>query len=189
MLGDDAIDQIANALRRLDDRQQRTERELVAARAQIQELVKILIKRNVLVDGHLRHLDTVNERTYVASERKVRLRVFVDKYNMQHGPAVDCAARLHLCRARCCSFRVTLTEQDVEEGKVKWDLLEPYVMQREGDGYCTYLSREDGRCTNYEVRPATCREYSCIDDRRVWLDFEKMIPAPLPAQTESLDET
>ena len=37
-----------------------------------------------------------------------------------------------------------------------------------------------GACTAYDYRPSTCRTYDCREDRRVWIDFEARIPAPLP---------
>jgi hypothetical protein len=30
----------------------------------------------------------------------------------------------------------------------------------------------------YEHRPAICRTYDCRKDPRIWIDFEKRIPAP-----------
>jgi hypothetical protein len=177
MLGED-LDQIAIALRELDEAQRRTERELRATRAQLDELVRLLQAREALGPGHGRHLDAIARRAEATPARKVRLGVYVDKYTVEHGEPVDCAARLHLCRAKCCSFHVELSQQDLEEGKLRWDLLEPYVLLRGADGYCRYLDRDTGRCTTYDDRPAGCRVYSCVRDQRVWTDFERMIPAP-----------
>jgi hypothetical protein len=106
--------------------------------------------------------------------------MFVDKYQ-RAGPDIDCASLLHLCHARCCSFTVDLTIQDVEERVVKWDIEQPYIMRRDSaDGYCTHLDRKTLGCTVYQQRPATCRGFDCRYDKRVWLDWEKRIPAPLP---------
>jgi Fe-S-cluster containining protein len=41
-----------------------------------------------------------------------------------------------------------------------------------------HFDRESGRCLVYENRPATCRVFDCRDDKRIWTDFEKRIPAP-----------
>ena len=69
--------------------------------------------------------------------------------------------------------------RDVREGKLRWDLHEPYMLGRAEDGYCTHL-QDGGMCECYGERPATCREYDCRADARVWLDWDKKIPAPLP---------
>jgi hypothetical protein len=104
----------------------------------------------------------------------VRLATFRDKYAMA-GPEIDCAARIPLCGARCCSFDVTLSAQDVVEG-LPFDLLQPYALPRD-NGRCVCMA-DDGGCTIYERRPGACRAYDCRHDPRVWIDFEARIPAP-----------
>jgi Fe-S-cluster containining protein len=52
--------------------------------------------------------------------------------------------------------------------------------ERDADGQCTKLGRADAHCRSYEHRPVTCRSYTCKDDRRVWIDFEARIAAPMP---------
>ncbi len=54
------------------------------------------------------------------------------------------------------------------------------MLRREADGYCTHLDRATMGCGVYEIRPGTCRRYDCRQDKRVWLDWEKKLPAPLP---------
>ena len=44
----------------------------------------------------------------------VRLATFRDKYAVA-SPDIDCASRIPLCGARCCSFEVSLSAQDVLE--------------------------------------------------------------------------
>jgi Fe-S-cluster containining protein len=73
-----------------------------------------------------------------------------------------------------------LSRRDIEEGELAWEIDRPYRLSHDADGYCSHLGREDARCQRYEYRPATCRSYTCRDDRRVWLDFEARIPAPMP---------
>ena len=175
---DEVYETVARAFRRLDDSQRQTVKDVTELKAQLAELVELLIARGGLTEGHRRHLGQV-VRSVDDGRRKIRLRPYIDKYTMETGDQIDCAARLHLCKARCCTFQVELTAQDVEEGKVRWDLNEPYMKRREADGQCTHYDRKNGGCTIYEYRPATCRTYSCREDHRVWLDFEKMIPAPL----------
>jgi Fe-S-cluster containining protein len=98
-----------------------------------------------------------------------------DKYQVVP-TQVNCAERLRYCRSACCSLDVVLSPQDVEEGAVRWDLAHPYHVRRSGDGYCCHLQRDSGGCEIYERRPHVCRSYSCAEDNRIWLDFEKMIP-------------
>jgi Fe-S-cluster containining protein len=81
-----------------------------------------------------------------------------------------------LCGARCCSFEVSLSAQDVAEGGIPFDLHEPYALPR-ANGRCVCMT-DDGGCTIYERRPGACRAYDCRRDARVWIDFEAHIPAP-----------
>lgn len=106
----------------------------------------------------------------------VRLATFVDKYAVT-GPDIDCAARIPLCGARCCTFEVTLSAQDVAERILPFDIGRPYALPRDENGRCVCMDG-DGACTVYERRPGACRAYDCRHDRRVWLDFEARIPAP-----------
>ena len=46
---------------------------------------------------------------------------------------------------------------------------------------CTAFDTKTLRCGVYETRPEHCRTYDCREDARVWIDYEKRIPAPLPA--------
>lgn len=87
---------------------------------------------------------------------------------------VDCAARMHVCRAVCCKLTVVLSSSEVEAGRVRWDLGRPYVLRREADGSCTHNDRQTGFCTVYADRPAPCRQYSCANDGRIWKDFARM---------------
>ena len=113
----------------------------------------------------------------VGGERStVRLATFRDKYAVESAD-VDCAARIPLCRARCCSFDVTLSAQDVAEGGIPFDLHQPYALPKRADGGCV-CKGEDGACTIYARRPGACRAYDCRHDPRVWIDFDARIPAP-----------
>jgi Fe-S-cluster containining protein len=88
---------------------------------------------------------------------------------------VDCAARMPVCRAVCCKLSVQLSAEEVEAGKVHWDLGRPYLLRREEDGRCTHQDRSSGFCGVYADRPRPCRQYSCANDRRIWRDFEGMV--------------
>lgn len=105
----------------------------------------------------------------------VRLAVFRDKYALR-SPEIDCAARIPLCGARCCSFDVSLSAQDVADKIAPFDITQPYMLPRE-NGRCVCMD-EAGACSIYEHRPGACRAYDCRHDARVWIDFEARIPAP-----------
>ena len=146
--------------------------------ARLDYVVDLLILRGHLKPGHRRLLNKVR-----ADRSTVFLAMYPDKHRVV-GNDIDCASRIHLCKARCCSYSVTLSPQDVAEGKLKWELYEPYRLAKDKTtGYCRYL-RADAGCSVYEDRPATCRLYDCREDRRVWLDFDNMIPAPMEGGAE-----
>lgn len=91
------------------------------------------------------------------------------------GPAVvDCAARMPVCRAVCCHLSVALSAEEVERGRLRWDLGNPYRLRREADGRCTHQDRDTGWCGVYDDRPRPCRTYSCATDGRIWKDFAAM---------------
>lgn len=174
---DDLTDLIGNALRTLDRRQRASDDEVAGLRARLDALLEVLQQRDVISEGSRKH---VNRFAGATNDRKPRVRlrtVDPDKYAMPHGEPVDCAARMHLCHGRCCTFTVTLSPQDLEEGKVQWELDRPYILRRTRDHRCIYQDADGGHCTNYEVRPATCRAYSCKNDPRIWADFDNRIPA------------
>jgi Fe-S-cluster containining protein len=95
-----------------------------------------------------------------------------DKYGFEETVEIDCASRVHLCKAACCRMSFALSQQDVEEGVIKWDLGRPYLIAQDADGYCRHLDRETNCCTVRDQRPLPCRGYDCRKDKRVWVDFE-----------------
>jgi Fe-S-cluster containining protein len=117
----------------------------------------------------------------------VRLTMVSDK-RAKVGPDIDCAARLHLCEARCCRFEVSLSKEDIRDG-IPWNIEEPYALPRDPRTKKCVCMDEAGACTIYEKRPASCRVYDCRQDPRVWEDFENRIPAPMPPKITSLTET
>ncbi|HEU4615909.1 MAG TPA: hypothetical protein VFS15_27620 [Kofleriaceae bacterium] len=110
---------------------------------------------------------------------KIRLSMVDDKYSVE-SPDIDCASRIPLCGARCCSFDVALSKQDLVENKLPFVIERPYELPRDPVTKKCACMDAAGACTAYEYRPATCRTYDCREDRRVWLDFEARIPAPMP---------
>jgi Putative zinc- or iron-chelating domain len=89
---------------------------------------------------------------------------------------IDCAARIPYCKAACCKLRWPMTLEEAESGPVKWDLGRPFFNRHGAHGYCHQFDVESQGCNVYEQRPQPCRQYSCIDDARIWLDFENMVP-------------
>lgn len=102
----------------------------------------------------------------------------VDKYELQDLPQIDCEARIHLCKARCCKLTFALSFQDLDEQIVEWNYAIPYQIRQKPDGYCVHHQAGTGNCCIYTHRPAICRVYDCRNDKRIWLDFDKGIPAP-----------
>jgi Fe-S-cluster containining protein len=87
---------------------------------------------------------------------------------------VNCAERMHVCHAVCCKLSFALTAEEVDAGKVRFDVGFPYMIRHDSDGYCTHNDRSTGFCGVYADRPGVCRHYSCANDERIWKDFENM---------------
>jgi Fe-S-cluster containining protein len=172
-INDDAVE----ALRRATLFIREMQRELNALKARHGVLIDILTANGTLQPGHLTLMDREATDARAALPR-IQLRVVPDP---PPPPAViDCEARLPLCRARCCTLQVTLTEAEVNDG-LAFEVQEPYMMRREVDGYCTYIDRAGARCGIYDRRPYDCRRYDCREDPRIWVDFAQRIPAEAPA--------
>lgn len=103
------------------------------------------------------------------------LAVRVDSDELTETKLVDCKDRWEVCHGICCRLRFALTLPEVESGRIRWDLGQPYLIRQEPDGACTHQDRGSGACTIYEDRPGICRHYSCADDERIWTDFEGRI--------------
>ena len=71
-----------------------------------------------------------------------------------------------------------LSRQDLEEGVVRWNLSQPYLIAQGQEGYCTHLKQGSCQCTIYHNRPLPCRAYDCRNDTRIWVDFENKIVNP-----------
>ncbi|HSD89577.1 MAG TPA: YkgJ family cysteine cluster protein [Kofleriaceae bacterium] len=135
-------------------------------------LVDTLIMRGQIPASFRRLLAKVgNERS------TVRLATFRDKYQVPSAE-IDCASRIPLCGARCCMMDVTLSAQDVAEGGIPFDVMQPYALPRDPTTKKCVCMNADGNCTIYERRPGACRAYDCRHDARVWIDFERRIPSP-----------
>jgi Fe-S-cluster containining protein len=125
-----------------------------------------------------------------AAEARTTGRVWIetdqqDKYELD-GADVPCAELLHLCQARCCKLTFPLSTFDLDEGVIRWDYGQPYMIrQRASDGYCVHNAPGTHGCTVHAQRPLVCRKYDCRDDVRIWADYEKRVPAsPNPPDRE-----
>jgi hypothetical protein len=117
------------------------------------------------------------ERERFEGTTGVQLRNEPDKRALTGLPEIDCAARLPLCQGRCCGLLFPLSLEDVHEGIVAWDLERPYLT-RQHAGRCVHQDEATRACGVYADRPAACRTYDCRSDPRIWLDFDRRIPAP-----------
>ncbi len=91
---------------------------------------------------------------------------------------VPCAELMPLCEARCCTLSFALSTEDLDEGVIRWDYGQPYLIrQRASDGYCVHNDPDDHGCTVHALRPRVCRSYDCRKDTRIWDDFAQRIPA------------
>jgi Fe-S-cluster containining protein len=88
---------------------------------------------------------------------------------------VNCEERMHICKAVCCKLDFALNAEEIESGKIKWDLGRPYFIRHESKTcHCSHIDTETLRCNVYDHRPSVCKKYSCAGDKRIWKDFEKM---------------
>lgn len=140
----------------------------------------LLIERGLIGPEELQeHLSRV--RNEIEDQPTPRVVMFQggDKHASENNVAIDCLGRLPLCQARCCTYSFCLTEQDLDEGVARWDYGHPYWIRRRKNGYCIHCDQETYRCHIFDHRPYICRVYDCRNDKRVWIDFERRIPAPV----------
>jgi len=161
-----------------------TKHDLLDLTSRFYALLEDLVSRRQL---DLVAFDARRARLRAQEEERALTRAHVavspapDKYALGELPQIDCAARMPLCKARCCTLSFPLSFQDLDERVVQWDYKVPYKIRLRDDGYCTHCDATTGACGVYAQRPATCRVYDCRQDTRIWLDFERRIPAPVEA--------
>ena len=160
-----------------------TKRDVGALAARLFALLEELVERGQLdaasFDARRTRLQAAEDQRTLTRPH-VQIAPVVDKYQLPDLPTIDCAARLPLCKARCCTLPFPLAFQDLDERVVAWDYTRPYQIRQRADGYCTHCAPETRQCQVYAQRPATCRSYDCREDSRIWLDFERRIPTPPP---------
>ena len=146
----------------------------------VQALVQTLLVQGVISTEEFERQRVVaveRERVRAGREMFLILGDDQDKYALESLPEIDCAARIPLCEARCCTLGYPLTVQDLDEGVLRWDYARPYVLRQGPDGYCVHQGT-DHACTVHAQRPAACRRYDCRGDERIWIDFDRRLPAP-----------
>ncbi len=100
-----------------------------------------------------------------------------DKYTMETS-SPPCDELLPICKARCCRMSFSISTQDLDEGVIRFDYGQPYLIrQRQSDGYCVHNDPTSHGCTVHAQRPRVCRKFDCRTDERIWADYEKRIPA------------
>ena len=116
--------------------------------------------------------ESINTNTQFSAGISIR----IDKKDadIHQSQPVNCAERMHICKAVCCRLDFALSTDELEGGKVKWDLGTPYRIRQNQDGYCTHIKKDNMCCGIYDDRPKVCSRYSCAGDKRIWTDFEKM---------------
>jgi hypothetical protein len=146
--------------------------------AAVVDLVELLLAKGVLQDGDLTPA-TRAVRAPLEGRAMRGLQVAIRDSSRDAEavePEINCAERMPYCHAICCSLMFPLTREEIEAGQIKWDLGQPYLIRHEADGYCTHCDPETRRCGVYEIRPQPCRNFTCKDDPRIWIDFENMVP-------------
>jgi Fe-S-cluster containining protein len=160
------------------DRAHALEKKLAGAEARAAQLSDILTHQGKLAVGHQRLLERVDHQAQDHVEPRFRLRLFKSEKASLVEPEIDCVSRWPLCHGRCCQFEFELTAEDVAQNKVRWEPSAPFIIHHEEDNFCSHFDREGCGCTVYQDRPTTCRTFTCENDSRIWIDFEKRIPQP-----------
>ncbi len=174
---------VAGGLAYLHHRSNEISQRTLEAASFTYALIEILVEKEII------SLDEINTRQKPVATRL--LKRFIkhdagiaiqepnqDKYTFSQVAKIDCEDRVHLCKSACCKMVFPLSQQDIEEGIIKWELSQPYVIAKGTDGYCTHLDRQCLSCTAHDRRPIPCRAYDCRQDTRIWLDFEKKVVNP-----------
>jgi Fe-S-cluster containining protein len=177
------VDDVIRGLIYTHNRANANTAELHQANAAVEALTELLIERGVLdretVQARQREAAEKLRGQYLERGMGVAMQDFaVSKYAFQGAAEIDCQNRVHLCKASCCKLPFALSKEDVQEGKVRWDLGRPYMIAQGRDHYCVHMACQTRRCTVYSQRPIPCRGYDCREDKRIWLDFENKVVNP-----------
>lgn len=149
----------------------------------VREVVDVLVTCGVGADELTEAKDALGEVAKRGEEDKrsrsllpwPSVAVRVDPSEETKLEPVDCDARIPICQAVCCRLKFALSQDEIERGRVKWDIGHPYVIRQDSSGYCCHNDCASRSCTIYEDRPRLCRDYSCRGDKRIWTDFDAMV--------------
>lgn len=76
---------------------------------------------------------------------------------------LDCEeGRRRGCSTFCCRLIVRLEKGERDPGQP--ENAAKHCVDKDPDGLCTYLDRENHRCSVWEKRPNICRAYDCNED-------------------------
>lgn len=157
--------------------QERLDHHRVAAELEV--ISSLLMERGLVSEEEL------HNRLIAEHERRLRdhegafpeLAPASDKYAAK-SPNIPCLELLPICKAACCKLEYVLSAQDLDQGIVRWNYAAPYRIRHGADGYCVHWTRG---CQIYGDRPASCRQYDCRTDARIWKDFTARVVSDLVA--------
>src|SRR5690554_4681188 len=97
----------------------------------------------------------VDKDAFEETVRKVREEVIEKQEYLHAGVAVggnepsesvftpvNCEERMHICQAVCCKLNFALSVEEIESGKIRWDLGQPYFIRHNKNGYCCHVDGE-----------------------------------------------
>ncbi len=193
MPSDDPVSrqELERGLRFLNNAVTQMRDELLQLGAQVVTLTRLLEGRGSVSQAEVMAalpdaVRDVRESDEESPPMRVELAVTAEDKHDIESPPIPCGELLSLCQARCCKLTFTLSTQDLHEREVRWDYGNPYWNLRREDGYCVHNQPGTLGCQVYQHRPAPCRRFDCRKDRRIWIDYDKRIPAP--ARDEELVE-
>jgi Fe-S-cluster containining protein len=141
-------------------------------------LIDYLTQKNIVIPDELQAVVESVKQEIIEKKEYGTLGVAVRVDGEQDAEAfipVNCDVRMPICKAVCCKLSFALSIEEIEAGKLKWELGKPYQIRHQSNGYCCHIDNNDKHCHVYENRPSVCRKYSCAKDERIWTDFDNMI--------------
>lgn len=190
MPDDEYVEELRAALVKALDDNLELRKSVAGAEARADKLREIMTHEGLFKPGHEKLLARVDQSARQPIEPRFKLRLYTEPKANIVDPDIDCVARWPLCRGRCCQFEFQLTAEDVRENKVRWEPNHPYQIRHDDDAFCHHFDREGFGCKVYLTRPTTCRTFTCQNDERIWIDFEKRIPQPWtpPSTMKPIDD-
>ncbi|OEU65033.1 MAG: hypothetical protein BBJ57_04295 [Desulfobacterales bacterium PC51MH44] len=152
------------------------------ASAHLYSLIELLVAKGIIgieeLDQRKKVVEKRLRKNFKEADIGVRIQdPEIDKYSLEEEIKGDCEKRIHICKSICCKLSFSLSWQDIEEG-IRWNVGMPFLCAKGSDGYCVHSNSQTYKCEIYKNRPAVCRSYDCSGDKRIWLDYEKMIINP-----------